>query len=37
VLADPLRSTIEGSRDRISARLQMPITLEPTVCTQFGY
>ena len=37
VLADPLRSTIEGSRDRISARSQAPAVHEPTVCTQFGY
>jgi hypothetical protein len=36
VLADPLRSTIEGSRDRISARLQVPIALEPAVCTKFS-
>jgi hypothetical protein len=37
VLADPLRATIEGSRDRISARSQAPAAHEPPVCSQFGY
>ena len=37
VLPDPLRSTIEGSRDRISARSQGAIAQEPVLCTQFGY
>lgn len=36
-LADPLRSTIEGSRNRISARSQVPLVQESPVCTRFGY
>jgi hypothetical protein len=35
VLPDPLRTTIEGSRDRISARSQPPILQEPPVCAQY--
>jgi hypothetical protein len=36
VLPDPLRRTIEGSRDRISARFQTPTLQEPPVCTQLA-
>jgi hypothetical protein len=36
VLPDPLRTTIEGSRDRISARSQPPLLQEPPVCAQYA-
>ncbi len=36
VLPEPLRATIEGSRDRISARSQGPVLQEPSVCSQVG-
>jgi tetratricopeptide (TPR) repeat protein len=36
VLPDPLRTTIESSRDRISARSQTPVLQEPTVCAQLA-
>ena len=37
VLPEPLRTQIEGSRDRIRARSQPPVPQEPTVCAQLSY
>jgi len=34
-LPEPLRATIEGSRDRISARSQPPVLAEPAACAQY--
>lgn len=36
-LPDPLRTQIEDSRDRITARSQPPVPKEPAVCGQFSY
>ena len=36
VLPDPLRTTIEGSRDRISARSQPPPLQDPPLCAQYA-